>query len=195
MLLNKIAIGLMSLCLIGTSLSAEAGIVSKGINVYVATKIVQKTVPVITKKIAEKKAKKVVQDGIKDSTKPLLKNELKVGKYGTLKQSPEKGLDYHHIPSTKQIEKYGIKKDDGIAMGMQHDRHTLTRTYKNGNKQILRENEAPRDALAKDIKDNKQIYKDNGHYNNNIRDSLQNVIKQNKEKFPELYKKNKEAPI
>lgn len=189
MLLRKIAIGLLSLCLIGTSVPTEAGMVSKAVKGYAAAKIVQKAAPIIAKKLAQKRAKKVVQDGVKDSTKSLMKKELKVGEYGKIKQSPEQGLQYHHMPSTKQIEKYGIKKDDGIAMGMENDRHFLTRTYKNGNKPILRDNEATREALGRDIKDVKRIYEDNGKYNPEVRKALQDVIKQNKEKFPYLYKK------
>lgn len=86
-------------------------------------------------------------------------------------------------------EKYGVKKDDGIAMGVEKDRHSLTRTYKGRNREHLNGNEAPREALARDIKDARQIYQDNGHYNKNVRESLQEVVKQNKEKFPDLYKK------
>ena len=189
MIFEKIALGLLSLCLLGTSLPSEAGIASKGVKGYVAAKVVQKTAPVIAKKIIQNKAKKVVQNSTKDSTKPLLKKELKVGEYGKIKQSPEPGLQYHHIPSTKQIEKYGIKKDNGIAMGMQNDRHTLTRTYKNGNKPILKNNETARQALGRDIKDAKTIYQDNGKYTPEVRKSLKEIIKKNKEKFPKLYNK------
>lgn len=144
----------------------------------------------LKKDVLKKQAtKRIVQTATKDTTKPLLKKELKVGTYGKLKQSPERGLDYHHMPSTKQIEKYGVKKDGGIAIGMEHDRHSLTRTYKSGNKSILKENEAPRNALAKDVRDAKQIYQHNGLYHKNVRESLKDVIKQNQEKFPELYNK------
>ena len=190
MIFEKIALGLLSLCLLGTSLPSEAGIASKGVKGYVAAKVVQKTAPVIAKKIIQNKAKKVVQNSTKDSTKPLLKNELKVGEYGKMSSKHgEKDLDYHHIPSTKQMEKYNVKRNDAVSIGMQHDRHTLTRSYKSGNKPILKNNEAPRDTLARDIKDQKKILQDNNLYDQKAREALQEVIKQNKDKFPNLYKK------
>lgn len=161
--------------------NAEAGIVSKvvkGVAIAQGTKLIAKQV-----------TKKVVKNNLKDSTKPLLKNELQVGQYGKMIKNRETGLDYHHMPSTKQIEKYGVEKNDGIAMGLEHDRHTLTRTYKSGNKPILKNNEAPRDALARDIKDQKKILQDNNLYDQKAREALQEVIKQNKDKFPNLYKK------
>lgn len=160
---------------------AEAGIISK---VAKGAVIVQGS-----KIIAKQATKKFIKNGVKDSTKPLLKNELNVGQYGKMIKNREPGLDYHHMPSTKQIEKYGVKKNDGISMGLQHDRHSLTRTYKNGNKPILKNNEAPRDALARDIKDQKKILQDNNLYDQKARNALQEVIKQNKDKFPNLYKK------
>lgn len=55
------------------------------------------------------------------------------------------------------IQLSGIKKGDGIAIGTQHDRHGLIRTYKNGNKEVLKQNETPREALARDIVDYKKI--------------------------------------
>lgn len=190
MLLKNIALGLLSLCLIGGTLPVEAGIVSKGAKGYVAAKVVQKAAPTIAKKFIAKRPLKIVQNGVKDSTKPLMKKELKVGEYGKMtKNYKEEGLDYHHMPSTKQMEKYGVKKNEAISMGVQHDRHTLTRTYKGGNKPILKNKESPRDALARDVYDAKQIYQDNGKYNQNVRQSLQEVVKQNKGKFPNLYKK------
>jgi hypothetical protein len=189
MLFKNIAIGLLSLFLIGNAIPTEAGMVSKAAKGYVAAKLAQKAAPIIAKKIAQNKAKKVAQDGVKDSTKPLMKKELKVGDYGKLKQSPEKGVDYHHMPSSKQMEKYGVKKDDGIAIGVEKDRHSLTRTYKGRNKEHLGNNEKPRESLGRDVKDARQIYQDNNQYNKNVRESLQETIKKNKEKFPDLYKK------
>lgn len=68
MIFKKIALGLLSLCLLGTSLPSEFGIDSKGVKGYVAAKVVQKTTPVIAKKIIQNKAKKVVQNSTKNST-------------------------------------------------------------------------------------------------------------------------------
>ncbi len=153
------------------STNVSAGLISKGV----------KTVAVV------KTIKKIKQ--IKDGSKPLLKNELKVGKYNKIQQFKEKDLEFHHIPSTKQIEKYGLKKKDGISIGVQKERHALTRTHGNGNKKILKNNETMRDALANDIKDLKNIYKKNGLYSKETRNALKEVIKQNKESFSDKYKK------
>ncbi len=70
------------------------------------------------------------------------------------------------------------------------DRHRLTRTYKNGNKEVLEQNETPREALVRDIADYKKIFQDNGLYGQQTRDALKEVIKQNKEKFPNIYNKS-----
>lgn len=153
------------------STNAYSGIVSKGAKAVAVVKVVSKV-----KKI-------------KDGSKAILKKELTVGKYGKIGKQREPNLDYHHIPSTKQIEKYGINKKDGVSIGVQHDRHGLTRTYKNGNKKILKDNETMRESLARDVKDMRKIYRDNGLYNNNTREALKEVIKQNKESFPSHYKK------
>lgn len=153
------------------STTVSAGVISKGTKAVAAVKTI-------------KKIKK-----IKDGSKPLLKNELKVGKYNKMQQYKEKDLEFHHIPSTKQIEKYGLKKKDGISIGVQRERHALTRTHGNGNKKILKNYETMRDALASDIKDMRKIYRENGLYNKETRNALKEVIKQNKESFSNQYKK------
>ncbi len=73
MLLKNIALGLLSLCLIGTSVPSQAGMFSKAAKGYVAAKAVQKVAPAIAKKIAQNKAKKVAQNGVVNSTKQLTK--------------------------------------------------------------------------------------------------------------------------
>lgn len=180
---KHILICLLSIFLIGFNV-ADAGVLSK---IVKGAAIAQGG-----KLIAKQIAKKVIKNGVKDSTKPLLKNELKVGKYGDLtSKMRSENIEYHHIPSAKFMEQYGIKKSDGISMGVEKSRHSLTRTYKGGNKPILKKNESPREALARDIKDMKQIYRDNTLLNSEIKDNLKEVIKQNKEKFPNLFIKKK----
>lgn len=106
-----------------------------------------------------------------------------------MQQYKEKDLEFHHIPSTKQIEKYGLKKKDGISIGVQKDRHGLTRTHGNGNKRILKDNENMRDSLARDVKDMRKVYRENGLYNQETGKALKEIIKQNKESFSNHYKK------
>lgn len=154
----------------------EAGILKSGIKTVVIGKIAKKAlVKSVAKRVPYKKK---------------LKHELSVGKYSTKRiKDPEKGLEYHHMPSGKQMEQYGVKKGDGIVMGMDKLRHRLTRTHSHKNKDILNKNETPREALARDIKDVKNIYKNEKLYDSNVRNSLKEVIRQNKEKHPTLFKK------
>lgn len=81
--------------------------------------------------------------------------------------------------------------------------------YKGRNNSILKDNETPREALARDIKNMKDIYRyekkdllkrnkneTDAEYNlrekayeSNLRKSLKDVIKKNKDTFPHLFKK------
>ena len=135
---------------------------------------------------------------IQKATSKLLKGEGKVGSYDELKASNPKnsGLDKHHMPSKNYMKKYGVKEENGICMNVSQsnnmiknvpNRHSQTRTY--GGKARLDSKLSPRDELAADIKDMKQIYKKDGLYNDKIRDGLLDVIKQNEKKFPEIFKK------
>lgn len=204
MIFKKIALGLLSLCLLGTSLPSEAGIASKGVKGYVAAKVVQKTAPVIAKKIIQNKAKKLTKEKL--AKNPLTKEEFKVGKYGDLidsKKTTKKLIDStktindastrtqsHHIPSDAFMKKRGISKENGIAVEMQEARHGLTRTYKGGNSKILKNNETPRESLARDIKDFKNKYRYDPEIYKKSRTVAQEIIKQNKENHPNLFKKS-----
>lgn len=174
--------------------NVEAGIISKTAKAYVAGKVIQKAAPVIAKKLADKAAKKAAKKQL--AQEALRKNELKVGKYEDLTAGRPKAkklgeqteqLDAHHMPSTNYIKNQGIQKGDGIAMEMQPARHSQTRTYGNKDPELLKE--TPREALGRDIKDAKKVYQENGVYDSKVRESLQEVIKQNKEAYPDLYKK------
>ena len=85
----------------------------------------------------------------------------------------------------------GINRNAGIAIMMEEPtpgvggRHRQTRTY--GRRPDL--SASPRTELAKDIQDLREIYQKDGIYTIEIRQSLQEVIQKNKEKFPELFKK------
>ncbi len=121
----------------------------------------------------------------------LLPNEGKVGTYKELKMSAKPGddLSAHHIPSARFMEHHGVKKPDGISMMVQEPtpgiggRHRLTRTY--GRPAKL--DETPREALARDVRDMRLIYRDEGVYTPEIHDSLKQVINKNKEKYPNLF--------
>ena len=61
-------------------------------------------------------------------------------------------------------------------------RHRRTRTY---GRSIP--GESPRDALARDIMDARRIYMEDGLYTPEIRQSLLEVIRLNKELYPEIF--------
>jgi hypothetical protein len=100
-----------------------------------------------------------------------------------------------HIPSAAFMSKFGEKKADGICMKTEHyhpgkgGRHRVSRTY--GNTQNSESTLSPRSELATDIWDRKKIYQEDGLYDSTIRESLQDVIKQNKETFPDMFEKGK----
>ena len=136
---------------------------------------------------------------IQKAASKLLPGEGKVDTYRELKKTNSefkyKNLAGHHMPSAKYMKKYGVQKNNGITMNVEHPklktdrigRHQQTRTFGGRNKMKSELN--PRDELAADIKDMKQIYKKDGLYNDKIRDGLLDVIKQNEKKFPEIFKK------
>ena len=174
------------------SQNVEAGLFSKAAKAYVAGQVVKKSAPIIAKKLAAKAAKKQL------AKEALRKNELKVDTYEKpvmnrprakkLGEQTEQ-LDAHNMPSNNYMKNKGVSKEDGIAIEMQPARHTQTRTYGNKNKDPELLKETPREALGRDIKDVKKVYQENGQYNANVRESLQEVAKKNKEQFPDLYKK------
>lgn len=163
-------------------------------------------------------AKKIAKAQAKKSAEKLVKNELKTDTYGeltalskALKKNSGKNIesDAHHIPSEKFMKKFGIDSREAIAVNVEKTRHSLTRTYKGRNNGILKDNETPRNALARDIRNMRDIYryekKDllkrnknetdadynlrEKNYEKNLRDSAKEVIKMNKDKFPHLFKK------
>jgi hypothetical protein len=125
--------------------------------------------------------------------RPLLPQEGSVGTYGELIKKGKKGdnLTPHHMPADSLMKSNGVKQKDGISMNMEQPtpgtggRHRRTRTY--GRKTDL--SEIPREALVRDIKDARKIYREDGIYTPEIRRSLQEVIQKNKELYPNLFKK------
>ncbi|MBB5448436.1 MULTISPECIES: hypothetical protein [unclassified Paraburkholderia] len=96
----------------------------------------------------------------------------------------------HHIPSANFMSQYGAAKSDGIALNMEQPfpglggRHRETFTYGTTADLAM----APRDALAAGIRDARQIYQRDGLYPE-IRPQLQEVVRQNLMKYPNLFGK------
>ncbi len=134
-------------------------------------------------------------DGGKNTkpTKPLLPKEGSVDTYSELVKKGSKGdnLTPHHMPADSVMKEHGVKRKDGVSMNIEQPtpgtggRHRRTRTY--GRKADL--SETPREALARDIKDSRKIYKEDGVYTPEIRKSHQDVIQKNKELHPQIFKK------
>jgi hypothetical protein len=91
------------------------------------------------------------------------------------------------------MERYGVSKGDGIAMNMEMPspgvggRHRQTFTYGNSADVDM----LPRDALAAGIRDARNIYQQDGLYDAYIRQRLQEMIRQNKTTYPEIFQKKK----
>ncbi|WP_444311285.1 RHS repeat-associated core domain-containing protein [Megamonas funiformis] len=125
--------------------------------------------------------------------KKLLPKEGEVGTYKDLIKNGEKGdnVTPHHMPAADYMKSKGVSKNDGVAMNVEAPypgeggRHRQTRSY--GKKSDL--NETPREALARDINDMRKIYKNDELYTPEIRKSLKEVIKLNKELYPDLFEK------
>lgn len=210
MLLKNIALGLLSLCLIGTSLPSEAGNIKKavgGVILYQSGKAavkhitknpniknsVQNGVKNLTKKQSDKLAKKAAKEKLAKSE--LAPGELKVGRYEDVLDSrvPAKSktekLQAHHMPSKAVLKRNGVDPKDGIAAEMKTVRHEKTRSFGGNNTEALK-SEAPRDSLARDVKDFKNIYKHDPVQYEKAKESAKKIIDYNKNNFPNLYKKD-----
>ena len=98
------------------------------------------------------------------------------------------------------MKKHGGSKytrNDGVSINVEQrhpgsgGRHRSTKTY--GGNMTDAEREAyykmtPTEALNHDIEDLRKIYKEDGLYNEKVEEALQDIIKQNKEKYPDVFK-------
>ena len=124
---------------------------------------------------------------------PMLPSEGNVGTYDRLINAGTKGdnVTPHHIPSARHMNQYGISKGDGIAINMEMPspgvggRHRDTFTY--GSSADV--NMSSRDALAVGIQDARSIYQRDGLYDSYVRQQLQDVVRQNKATYPQVFKK------
>jgi len=178
---------------VGTAIKA-ARAADAGID---AVKAIDKTVDVVKATDKALDAAKTVERGadVAPAAKKLLPGELDVGTYDKLRKAGTKGDDItpHHIPSDNHMAQHGVSKKDGIAINMEHPhpgsggRHRETFTY--GTQADV--NMSPRDALAAGVRDARKIYQKDGLYGPEARGALQEVIKQNKQTFPEIFAKPK----
>jgi hypothetical protein len=127
---------------------------------------------------------------------PLLPGEGNVGSYRDLLDAGSRGdnLTPHHVPSDAYIKQHGIAKSEGICINMEQPlnggRHRRTKTC--GRNMTDSEREAyyklsPKEALEHDIQDARRIFREEGKLDAKMEQKLQEVLDQNKAKFPNLY--------
>ncbi len=127
---------------------------------------------------------------------PILPGEGNVGSYKELLDAGSRGdnLTPHHVPSDAYIKQHGIAKNEGICINMGQPlnggRHRRTKTC--GRNMTDSEREAyyklsPKKALEYDIQDARRIFKEEGKLDAKMEQKLQEVLNQNRAKFPNLY--------
>jgi uncharacterized Zn-binding protein involved in type VI secretion len=126
--------------------------------------------------------------------KTLLPGEGNVGTYRDLSRAGSRGdnLTPHHMPSDGYMQGRGVPgytRDRGISMNMEQPRvggrHRQTSTYGRPPDLTL----TPRQALARDIRDARRIYQQDGLYTPEIRRALQDVIQRNKDSWGTIFDK------
>jgi hypothetical protein len=123
----------------------------------------------------------------KDPKSENLSKKEAVGTYRELKKAAQRGdnLDIHHMPNDKYMASKGVSKKDGISINVEKQRHIEIHKELRS----IDPKTSERDALAKSVLRAKKVYEKEGAYSPKTRDSFQEVIKQNKEKFPHLFEK------
>lgn len=217
--MKKILTFFLTLLLIILPITSNAGFFKKGVKGYVASKVISKAVKkAAAKKIGVKTAKglatkdkKLLTRAEKKEVKahgPVENGELTVGNYGDMRllrqeeikeiksgvlKKVDKDYELHHIPSSEILKRSGIDKRDGVAVKLLKERHAKTRTHGYKNTESVK-SEKFRDAVARDVKDFKNLYKDVANskdkaFQKEIRSKAQDIIKKNKELHPDKMKK------
>lgn len=130
--------------------------------------------------------------------KSLLPGEGLVGSYDDLIAAGSKGdnITPHHIPSANRMSQAGVSHGDAIAINMEHPfpgvggRHRATFTYGTTADASM----SARGALAAGVRNARQIYISDGLYGSTLRQALQNLIRTNKQTFPQVFAKPPRAP-
>lgn len=141
--------------------------------------------------ILEKAETKFETEPNNDGQGKLLPNEGKVGTFKELVKIGRDGdnLTPHHVPADKFMKEQGISRNDGIAIMMEQPtpgsggRHRETRSYGSGPNL----SETPREALTGDIADLVKIYREDGLYTPEMRESFKDVIRLNLQRFPDVF--------
>lgn len=120
--------------------------------------------------------------------------ELEVGTYNSLYHANKqrgitKSITPHHGPSDAYMQNLGIynySHGRGITINLDISRHIRTRTF--GNANPIR-GLTPRDELARDIVNVRNILRQDNIYNSYADQQLQRWIAENKRAFPHIFNK------
>ena len=130
------------------------------------------------------------------TVRPLLPNEGAVDTYGALTKIGKKGdnLAAHHMPNDNYMRAHGVKRNDGIAMLVEHPTPGTGGRHREIHKTLPKQDPSlpPRDALAQSVNTAREKYKDSGTYTSEVRKKLLDVINENKETFPHMFKGKKQ---
>jgi hypothetical protein len=132
---------------------------------------------------------------IDTSEKSLLPGEGTVGTYAELGKISKRGdnLARHHIPNDNYMASRGIPKSEGVSIMVESPTPGSGGRHREIHKEMPSQDITlnPRQALAESVKRAREVYKKDNLYSPEINSSLQDVIKQNKERFPNMFNKGK----
>ena len=130
---------------------------------------------------------------ISTSEKSLLPGEGAVGTYAELGKISKRGdnLARHHIPNDNYMASRGIPKSDGVSMMVESPTPGAGGRHREIHREMQSQNIdlEPRQALAESILRARQVYKTDKLYSPDINKALQEVVAQNKKRFPKLFNK------
>lgn len=88
------------------------------------------------------------------------------------------------------MKRYGVARNDGLAVMLTEEQHVLTRTFKGRAKKIPASSTA-HSELAADIWDVRSILRKEGIYTKEINRNLMKGVADFQGKYPEIFKKVK----
>jgi len=100
------------------------------------------------------------------------------------------GRQAHHMPAQRYLKANGLDTKEGLAVMMTEEQHAKTRTFKRKAEKIDIAS-TYRDELARDIKDVKQILKEDGSWTPEVRQSVLKGLSDFKNEKPQLFEKVK----
>jgi hypothetical protein len=118
--------------------------------------------------------------------------EGEVGAYGEL--PPRGDVARHHLPNAEYMRQHGVSRREGVSMYVQQQfgarggRHIDI--HRQPQFQRIPNEIPPRDALGQSVRRVREIYQQDRAYTSDIRRGLQEAVRQNKERFPGLFRRD-----